>query len=111
MASKLPERIPPLVRADMATLAALRAAFEVAEASLLATIDREFPGRNDWDWLRAVAHMDGENTRRNDDTSDDAALAGSPAIRAAWDDYMVKLHAFYLARDGKGGVLGGRRAA
>ncbi len=91
-----------------AELAALRTATDSARASFEAAIARNFPGADEWQWQRAVAHIAGENVRRNDDTSCDAALAGCVDIGAAWDCYMTALHAFYLARDGAGGVLGSR---
>jgi hypothetical protein len=80
---------------------ALRAAF-------LAQVDREFPGRGEYDWHRACAAVRGEDRRRNSDETDDAALASSETIRAAWDKYIKALHEFYRARDGERGVLGGR---
>jgi hypothetical protein len=92
----------------MPNLEALRDTYKASESAFHAVIEAEFPGRDEWDWYRACAHMDGDNVRRNDDTTDDAAMASSPAIKAAWDVYIADLHGFYRARDGEHGVLGGR---
>lgn len=89
-------------------LADLKAASDVAHSRVNLVIAAKFPGCDEWHWQRAVAHINGENIRRNDDTSQDAALAADESIRAAWDAYIVVLHAFYLLRDGPLGVLGGR---
>ena len=80
---------------------------EVLRAEFLATIDREFPGRCEWDWFRAL----NPNGRRNTDPSDDVALAASVTIRAAHDAYIKALHEFYRARDGERGFLGSREPA
>ena len=90
------------------TLEQAKSSYESARAAFHAALVAAFPGRDEWDWKRAVAHMRGENIRRNDDTSQDEAMASHAGIRAAWDDYITKLHAFYLLRDGPNGVLGGR---
>lgn len=92
----------------MTDIEALRSAYRKAKEDFDDTVSREFPGCNEWDWLRAVAHINGDNCRRNDDTSNDKAMAESQTIRAAWDNYMHHLHTFYRARDGEYGVLGGR---
>ena len=68
----------------------------------------KFPGRDHWHWTRACAAIRGDNVRRNDDQSDDVALADDAEIRAAWETYTGALHAFYRARDGERGFLGGR---
>jgi len=57
-----------------------------------------------------VAHVNGENVRRNDDTSRDSDLAGDTELRHAWEHYIAALHAFYVMRDGPRGFLGGRGA-
>lgn len=90
------------------SLETLRAAYKATEALFHGAIEAEFPGRTEWDWYRACSHMEGENVRRNDDTTHDAAMYASATIKAAWDRFMADLHAFYRARDGEGGVLGGR---
>lgn len=89
-------------------LATLRARHEALKVVFDATVDREFPGRNEWDWFRADPKSIALGHRRNDDISDDAALAANVAIRDAWDAYIKALHQFYRARDGEHGVLGGR---
>jgi len=90
------------------TLQDLRARHEALMVELLTTIEREFPGRDEWDWYRALHAVRNEPGRRNEDQSDDIGLAGSVMIRAAWDAYIKALHEFYRARDGEHGVLGGR---
>jgi hypothetical protein len=89
-------------------LAQLRASHESAYAAFNAAIAAAFPGYDEWHYFRACSAIAGENCRRNDDTSHDAELAAHPGIDAAWSDYRDKLHAYYRARDGEGGVLGGR---
>lgn len=90
------------------TLAQLRAAADDKHQTFIGLIDSAFPGLDQWHWQRACAAARGENVRRNDDTSNDSALASNAAIRAAWDDYIQALHAFYRARDGEKGFLGSR---
>jgi hypothetical protein len=90
------------------TLEAARDTYKASEAAFHATIAAEFPGLGETEWQRAHNHLDGTPFRRNDDTSNDVALAGSATIQAAWDAYIRDLHAFYALRDGPGGVLGGR---
>lgn len=74
----------------------------------------ESAGADQWTWHRAVAAIEGKvpgdriSTRRNEDTSRDAELAGNAEIRDAWNRYIVALHAYYLLRDGPNGALGGR---
>lgn len=92
----------------MQSLAQLKASYEAAHSALNNTIAAAFPGMDEWHWLRAVAHIEGDNCRRNDDTSNDEALASDQDIRAAWDNYITKLHAFYSLRDGPDGFLGSR---
>lgn len=73
-------------------------------------LGEHFPSADQWVWHRACAAIRGENVRRNDNQSLDATLAADTDIRAAWDAYIVKLHAFYTARDGGTGFLGFRGA-
>lgn len=96
--------------AGVLDLRQMRLAFESARLEWLAAIAREFPGMSEWHWYRACSAINGENCRRNDDTSHDKALASSHAIKAAHSVYIEKLHAFYRARDGERGFLGGRGA-
>jgi len=87
----------------------LSAARDLARDSKLRfdkTVANNFPGRNEWDWHRARASIAGDNCRRNDDTTDDKALAEDAEIKAASDAYIVNLHKYYLLRDGEHGVLG-----
>ncbi|KQO69519.1 hypothetical protein ASF22_02610 [Methylobacterium sp. Leaf87] len=86
----------------------LRTTYQAAEAQFHAAIATAFPGYDEWHYFRACSHVAGDNCRRNDDTSRDAELAAHPIIESAWQDFIAKLHAFYRARDGEGGVLGGR---
>jgi hypothetical protein len=90
------------------TLSTLRSAQEAAYASLLSLIARKHPKQTIWHWYRACSALRGENLRRNDDTTHDAAMAHDAEIHAAHVDYIEKLHAFYSLRDGPNGVLGGR---
>lgn len=89
-------------------LNALRAKARNLYAEHEAVFARKYTGLDHWHWSRAVAHMKGENVRRNDDTSRDAELAADPELRATWDAYITALHAFYRARDGERGFLGSR---
>lgn len=84
----------------------LRARADMLHELFVFKINEAFPGRDKWDWFRACSAMRGENMRRNEDQSEDAALAGSVAIREVYDDYIKALHVFYRARDGERGVLG-----
>lgn len=90
----------------MNNLASLRADFESALAEFHALLVSRFPGANKYTWYRALSAAKGENTRRNDDTSRDAALASDVALQSAHDEYVRRLHVFYKARDGAGGFLG-----
>lgn len=84
----------------------LRARADMLHELFSYRIHEYFPGRDKWDWFRACAAINGQNTRRNDDTADDSALAACAPIREAYDGYIKALHAFYCARDGERGVLG-----
>ena len=94
----------------MKTLAALRSAQETSYASLLALITRKFPRATIWHWYRALHSVNDLDYigRRNDDPTDDVALAADVEIKGAHDEYIRLLHIFYRARDGERGVLGGR---
>jgi hypothetical protein len=89
-------------------LEALHKNAETLERAFQDLIARKFPGRDEWDWLRACGAVRGDNIRRNDDTSQDAALAADADLEAAYGKYLDALHKFYRARDGERGVLGGR---
>jgi hypothetical protein len=89
-------------------LAPLLAAANAARAAFESEVPKHFPGNDRWHWSRACAAMRGENCRRNDDTSNDEALAAHPEIRAAYDAYITALHVYYRARDGEHGFLGSR---
>lgn len=86
----------------------LQTAYEAARRHFLATIHRLFPGMGEYHWYRALTHMRGQIGRRNDDTSHDEALAASKEIEEAHDAFIKALHAFYRARDGERGFLGGK---
>jgi hypothetical protein len=90
------------------TLDQLRTEFEIAGAHVDATIARLFPGANRWTWFRALSRINGTIGRHNEDTSRDADLAASAEIKVAYDVYINAIHAFYRARDGEHGFLGGR---
>ena len=65
-------------------------------------------GCDKWDWYRAVEHAKPNPIGRpNTDRSRDAALAGDRELASAHDAYIAALHAYYRARDGEHGVLGG----
>lgn len=92
----------------MQSLTKLRDAATTARESMQSLVASKFPGCTEWHWYRALSAIKGENGRRNDDTTNDAALAADADIRAAHDEYIRLLHVFYRARDGEHGVLGGR---
>lgn len=92
----------------MSDLATAQADWQKAYAWFQLQIRDEFPGATEWDWFRACSAAAGENTRRNADTSRDAAMAASETIRASHAKYIRLLHVFYTMRDGPNGVLGGR---
>ena len=89
-------------------LSTLKSDFEGKRQLWRDLVSTKFPGRGEWAWQRAVAAVRGENVRRNDDTSQDEAMAADVEIRAAHDAYISALHVFYRARDGEGGFLGGK---
>lgn len=91
-----------------ANIYALRFEADELLAKFHAALQKAFPGRSEWDWKRAVAAAAGQSARRNDDTTQDEALASDPEIKAAWDAYITALHAYYRARFGDNGVLGGK---
>lgn len=88
-------------------LAAMRQDFEAAHTAFKTLLAERY-GVDDFTWYRADAAINGQNCRRNEDTSRDAELAADKDVYAAHEEYLRLLHAFYLARDGEGGVLGGR---
>lgn len=90
------------------TLQQAKTAFEAAHAEFVTVLTAAFPGMDEYHWLRADAHVKGHIGQRNEDTSRDVEMAAHVPTRNAWDSYIAKLHAFYLLRDGPGGVLGGR---
>lgn len=93
----------------MSTLSEKRLAFQAAYSAFTLHLHVNFPGAETWDWFRALDAVNRQSGgRRNDDTSRDAALAGDAALKSKYDEYIRLLHAFYLARDGEGGVLGAR---
>lgn len=92
----------------MSHVEALRQTADAKRGAFLAAIDSAFPGMAEWHWYRALAHVRGRDGRRNDDTSNDLALAANETIRQAHDAYIQALHAFYRARDGEKGFLGSR---
>ena len=86
----------------------LRQAYQDADDAFTRLLADRFPGADRWTWYRALAAVAGENVRRNDDTSRDAALAADLDLMAAHDEYIRLLHVFYRARDGENGFLGAR---
>jgi hypothetical protein len=92
----------------VASLETLYLEYQARQTEFQNTVARLFPDKDEWHWQRACARIDGHACRRNDDTSQDQAMADNAEIRAAWDAYIKALHAFYLLRDGPNGVLGGR---
>ena len=91
---------------DFRTLNVLRLEANEKRFAFEALVPAKFPGLNHWHWHRALAAIRGENVRRNDDQSQDAALAADSEIKAASDSYLTALHAYYRARDGENGFLG-----
>jgi hypothetical protein len=92
----------------MKSLYQLREEWEIALIHVDGTIARLFPGADRWTWFRALSRINGTIGRHNDDTSRDEALAASAEIKVAYDVYLKAIHAFYRARDGERGFLGGR---
>lgn len=92
----------------MNNLKQLRSDFEDARKAFQTLLTSRYPGADEWTWHRACDHIAGKDRRLNNDTSRDAALAADMLVRAAWDGYIRRLHMFYTARDGAGGILGGR---
>lgn len=90
------------------TLSEMRTTATAAREAMQALVACKFPGCTEWHWYRALSAIKRDDCRRNDDTSNDAALAADADIRTAHDEYIRLLHVFYRARDGEGGVLGGR---
>lgn len=62
--------------------------------AFLATIEKEFPGNDAGNWIRATNAVNGLDKRRNDDQSHDKELASSTAIREAFDLYISAMHRF-----------------
>lgn len=85
----------------------LRMRADELHADFCRKVAEAFPGADEWTWQRAVAHMAGENVRRNDDTSRDSEIAADVSLREAWDSYIAALHRYYETRHGPNGVLGG----
>jgi hypothetical protein len=92
----------------MSDLQILLDAANAARIAFEGSVPRLFPGRDHWDWTRACAAVKGENVRRNDDTSQDEAMAAHPAIRALHAEYIQSIQAYYRLRDGDKGFLGGK---
>ncbi len=90
------------------TLLDMRNAHEAAFAHFKSLIRQKVKGATEYTWYRARAAFNGENVRRNTDTSHDFILAFDKEIENANNDYLAKLHAFFRARDGEHGVLGGK---
>lgn len=93
------------------SLSDLRDAADNAKAAFDTKLEQAFPGHTEWHWYRAVAHVAGENCRRNDVTSLDIPLATNADLHAAHCLWIMKLHEFYRARDGAHGFLGSSKAA
>lgn len=91
-------------------LGQLRADAAMLRIVWLDLIDHKFPGCDEWTWFRALSAIKGDNCRRNEDTSQDAALAADQEIEQTYAMYIKALHRFYKARDGERGFLGGRGA-
>jgi hypothetical protein len=92
----------------MTTLASLRSIADAAYIDFRKIITTALPGMDEWHWYRALVAIKGGVGRHNDDKSHDSALAAHEGIKAAHDEYIRALHAFYALRDGPNGFLGGR---
>lgn len=86
----------------------LRSTHERLKVEFQATVRAIAPHLTEFDWYRARAAQRGELGRHNDDKTFDVELSESAAIESAHDAYIRALHAFYEARDGASGFLGGR---
>lgn len=91
------------------SFASLRADFEAASDRFEALVSERFPGADKYTWYRALSAVKGENCRRNDDTSRDAAMATDTDIARAHDEFIRLLHIFYVTRDGPNGFLGAQK--
>ena len=79
----------PIV-AEMPTLATLRARLDAASSAFDAACRPHFVNR--WDYYRAV----------------ECGQSAPQSVHDAADAYLAATHAFYRARDGENGFLGGR---
>lgn len=75
----------------------LRASKDLAHAKFTRTIANLFPGADEYEWYRAVDAQDGLDTERNADTSRDAAMAASMALRAAYAEYIQAVGEYHDA--------------
>lgn len=83
---------------EMKTPTILRREAERAEKAFDAAVKFHRPSADRWEWYRA--HQNPETFSRE--------FGQAPEIIAAHDAYIRALHAFYFARDGANGFLGGK---
>ena len=89
-------------------LALLKHKAEKLRREFEALVSAKHPGRDQWDWYRALEHAKPNPIgRANPDRSRDAELVADRELAKAHDAYIAALHAYYRARDGEHGVLGG----
>jgi len=85
------------------TLKDLREVATRAERHFETVLREKYPRADRFAWFRAC-----ESKREGIADTFDRDMANDLQIKQAWDVYVGALHAFYRARDGEGGVLGGR---
>lgn len=85
------------------SLAQMRAATEEAKTAFDNRLRSLWSGADEYDWHRAM-----DPSLPNRCLPEDAynCLSKDDGLLNLWDDFIAKLHDFYHARDGEGGVLG-----
>jgi len=99
-AKKAPAKKPV---AKPASLQELKAKSDKLQAAWLTAIKKVVPGATEWDWHHSIDPVKSNMKRPK---ADYAKLKASKAIKDAHKKFIKALHAFYVARDGDGGVLG-----
>jgi hypothetical protein len=81
----------------------LREVASDAERIFETSLREKYPRADRFVWFKAC-----ELERKGAADKFDRDMANDPQIKRAYDAYIDALHTFYRARDGEGGVLGGR---
>ena len=85
------------------SLSLLREIASDAERKFETVLREKYPRADRFVWFRAC-----ESERNGVADRFEREMATDPDIRRAHDAYIKAIHAFYRARDGESGVLGGR---